>query len=72
LTAAQLRRLARQLRAGADGYETLTRAVERSVIGDGPAIERALENMDRLRRELGEVAALAEDPPTWLREVKLR
>ena len=71
MTDAQLRKLQRQLRDGAEGFATLARAVGASVVGDGPAIRRALENMDRLGRELAEQAAMVSDPPQWLRQVKL-
>lgn len=71
VTDAQLRRLAKQLHAGADGFATLSLAVGRAVTGDGPAVRAALENMERLHRELSEQAAMVEDPPQWLRQVKL-
>lgn len=68
---AQIKKMAKQLRAGADGYATLARAVEKSVVGDSPAIQRAVENMQRLGRELADQAGMVEDPPQWLRQVKL-
>lgn len=71
MTDRQLKRLAKQLRAGYDGYTTLLRAVEKTHIGDQPALERGIENMRRLRDELRDQAYMAEDPPRWLREVKL-
>lgn len=71
MTAAQLTRLAKQLRAGADGYATLARAVEKSVVGDSQAIQSAVENMQRLGRELADQAGMVEYPPQWLRQVKL-
>lgn len=52
------------------GYTTLLRAVQQTHIGDQPALERGIETMRRLRRELLEVAEMAADPPKWLREVK--
>ena len=71
MTQAQLTKLAKQLRAGADGYAILSRAVAKSVVGDAKAVQRAIENMERLRRELDDQAFLASNPPAWLREVKL-
>lgn len=71
MTPAQLRRLEKQLRAGYDGYTTLHRAVGNTSSGDQKALERSLENMDRLREELRELAEMAANPPLWLREVKL-
>lgn len=70
MTDRELKRLAKQLRAGYDGYTTLLRAVQQTHIGDQPALERGIETMRRLRRELLEVAEMAADPPKWLREVK--
>ena len=71
MTEAQLRRLGKQLRAGADGYAILSRAVAGSVTGNSPAIQTALANMESLGRELAEQAGMVENPPQWLREVKL-
>lgn len=71
MTDRELKRLAKQLRSGFDGYTTLLRAVERSHIGDQPALERGIERMRRLREELLEQSDYVQDPPRWLREVKL-
>jgi hypothetical protein len=71
MTAAQLRRLQRQLRAGADGYATLCGAVRAAATGDSAAVTRALENMARINMELQTQAEMVQDPPKWLREVKL-
>lgn len=72
MTDAQIRKMAKQLRAGADGYRTLRRAVDMAMVGDGPAITRARENMERLHRELEELAGRweSENPPSWIRAVK--
>lgn len=69
MTDAQIRKMQRQLQAGADGYLTLRRAVAKSVDPDSSAGSRAIENMERMHRELQEFAD--REPPEWLRLVKL-
>lgn len=72
MTAAQIKRMAKQLRAGADGYLTLRKAINRCSVGDQVALKRAAENMERLQRELDDLAWKYEhETPAWLLEVKL-
>lgn len=69
MTDRELRRLAKQLRAGATGYYLLTRAVRETAVGDEAQVDRALERMGMLQRELDELATEFEHhPPQWLRE----
>lgn len=71
MTDRELKRLAKQLRSGFEGFTTLLLAVEHAHIGDQPALERGIERMRRLREELREQSDYVQDPPRWLREVKL-
>lgn len=72
MTEAQIRKMAKQLRTGADGYLTLRKAITRCSTGDQVALRRAAENMERLQRELDELAWKYEhETPAWMLEVKL-
>lgn len=70
MTEKQIRKMAKQLRAGADGYLTLRKAINKCHIGDQVALKRAAENMERLQRELDELAWKYEnETPEWMLEV---
>jgi hypothetical protein len=63
VTDAQIKRMAKQLRAGADGYATLRKALQAAQVANlTPGGARGVENMARLQLELDELASRSGAP----------
>lgn len=74
MTDAQIKRMAKQLRAGADGYATLRKALSAAQVANPtPGGARAVENMGRLQLELDELAWKYENvsPESWIHGVRI-
>lgn len=74
MTPAQIKRMAKQLRAGADGYATLRKALTAAAVANPTSgNQRAVENMARLQLELDELAWKYENvsPESWIHGVRV-